>query len=134
MEDIKKSFWILFYLCATNFVFSQFLHKSLVTNPTTNCTLESIMDPQDNMEIWSDAADTKVTFENIKETKFKRDFFQVINSKKKLEKVKESEEVAITIKNAKKSKPPRIVNLVSGLKSKKELVLFSEILFKKYDA
>ena len=53
---------------------------------------------------------------------------------KKLEKVKESEEVAITIKNAKKSKPPRIVNLVSGLKSKKELVLLSEILFKKYDA
>jgi len=50
---------------------------------------------------------------------------------KKLEKV---EEVAITKKNAKKSKPPRIVNLVSGLKSKKELVLLSEILFKKYDA
>jgi hypothetical protein len=50
---------------------------------------------------------------------------------KKLEKV---EEIAITKKHAKKSKHPRVVNLVSGLKSKKELVLLSEILFKKYDA
>jgi hypothetical protein len=44
------------------------------------------------------------------------------------------EEIAITKKHAKKSKHPRAVNLVSGLKSKKELVLLSEILFKKYDA
>ena len=101
MEDIKKSFWILFYLCAINPVFCQFLNSSLVLNPIPNCASESYMDPQENMEILNDAADMIVTLENVKESKLKKQFFQVINNHKKLEKVKSTTLFLQACKNSK---------------------------------
>ena len=88
MEGIKKSFWFLFYLCATNLVFCQFLDSILVPNPILSCASVSTMDPLDDLEMLSDAADILFSLENVKQSKFKKIFFQVINEQKKLEKVK----------------------------------------------
>ena len=46
------------------------------------------MDPLDDLEMLSDAADILFSLENVKQSKFKKIFFQVINEQKKLEKVK----------------------------------------------